>query len=123
MGRECGSGDPDNFLPRYQLEFARTRVPQSRRRSERMRTIGSCQLSLRRASSIASPSAPQPLEQLRCWPGIRRQPEFHLHVAHRTAALQAKHAVDPTDIVAASLQQLLQLARLLEADLRNVRTA
>src|SRR5262245_65508134 len=69
------------------------------------------------------PSGAQPCEQLRCRPSIGRQTELDLRVADGDAALEAEHAVDAADVVAALFQKLLQFAGFLEADFRNVRAA
>src|SRR5262249_3983654 len=63
----------------------------------------------------------QPCEQLRRRPSIGREAELDLRVADGDAALEAEHAVDATDVVAALLQKLLQFAGFLERDFRNVR--
>src|SRR6516165_1034693 len=63
----------------------------------------------------------QPREQLRCRPAIGRQAELELRVADGDATLEAEHAVDATDVVAALFQKLLQLARFLESDFWDVR--
>src|SRR5262245_33210339 len=65
----------------------------------------------------------QPCEQLRRRPSIGREAELDLRVADGDAALEAEHAVDATDVVAALLQKLLQFAGFLEGDFRNVRAA
>src|SRR5262249_19730573 len=67
------------------------------------------------------PSGAQPCEQLCCRPAIGRQAELDLCVADGGATLEAEHAVDAADVVAALFQKLLQLARFLEGDFRNVR--
>src|SRR5262249_53983812 len=69
-----------------------------------------------------SPGA-QPREQLRGRPAIGRQAELELRVADGDATLEAEHAVDAADVVAALFQKLLQLARFLEGEFRNVRAA
>src|SRR5215469_11063110 len=69
-----------------------------------------------------SPGA-QPREQLCCRPAIGRQTELELRVADSDATLEAEHAVDAADVVAALFQKLLQLARFLEGDFWNVRGA
>src|SRR4029434_6702469 len=51
----------------------------------------------------------QPLQQLRRRPGIRRLAELDLDVADCRSALEAEHTVDAADVVAAPLQELLQL--------------
>src|SRR5262249_22670363 len=56
----------------------------------------------------------QPCEQLRRRPSIGREAELDLRVADGDAALEAEHAVDATDVVAALFQKLLQLAGFLE---------
>src|SRR5262245_15446660 len=56
--------------------------------------------------------AAQAREQFGGGPAIGRQAELDLHVADRLTALQAEHAVDASHVVAALLQQLLQLARI-----------
>src|SRR5215813_11984883 len=65
----------------------------------------------------------QPCEQLRRRPSIGREAELDLRVADGDAALEAEHAVDATDVVAALFQKLLQFAGFLERDFRNVRAA
>src|SRR6188472_2135459 len=62
----------------------------------------------------------QAAQQLRGRPAVSRQTELDLQVPDRDAALEPEHAVDASHVVAASLQNLLQLARLLERDPRNV---
>src|SRR5260370_34972193 len=70
-----------------------------------------------------APRPPQAAEQFGGRPGIGRQAELDLHIAHRAAALQAEDAVGTPDVVAAFVQDLLQLAGLLEAELGNVAAA
>src|SRR5260370_36636073 len=77
-----------------------------------------CQMTTRNLSTGA-----QTREQLRCRPAIGRQAELDLRVADGDATLEAEHAVNAADVVAALFQKLLRLARFLDADFRNVRAA
>src|SRR5712691_1639543 len=60
-----------------------------------------------------------PLDQLDARIGIRRQAVFELRLLDRRARVQAELAVRLTDLVAGAEQQRLQLAPLLEGDLRD----
>ena len=62
-----------------------------------------------------------PRQQFGGRPGIRRQAVFDLHRLDRAAALLAHHAVDLADIEAGAHQELLQLAQLVERQLRDRR--
>jgi hypothetical protein len=53
----------------------------------------------------------------RLWASRGRLAELDLHVANGDAAVEAEDAVDAAHVIAAPLQHLLQLARLLKADL------
>src|SRR5262249_15514810 len=106
------SGDPG---PQAEM-FQRVALDSRFRGNERMECASS------RTKHILPPR-PQPRQQLRRRPAIGRLTELDLHVAHGLAALEAEHAVDAADIVAATLQDLLQLAVLLEAELRDLTVA
>src|SRR5260370_18318007 len=67
------------------------------------------------------PPRAQPGEQLGCRPPVGRQTELDLAVADGNAALEAEHAIDTADVIAALFQKLLQLAGLFEGDFRDVR--
>src|SRR5260370_15326143 len=69
------------------------------------------------------PPRAQPGEQLGCRPPVGRQTELDLAVADGNAALEAEHAIDTADVIAALFQKLLQLAGLFEGDFRDVRAA
>src|ERR1700730_4932075 len=76
-----------------------------------------------RRKSEDLPRPAQPGEQFGGRPGIGRQAELDLHLAHRAAALQAEDAVGFSDVVAALLEDLLQLTGFIEAELGNVAAA
>src|SRR3979411_701743 len=63
------------------------------------------------------PTRPQPRQQLRGRPAVGGDVELDLQVADGDAGFQAEHSVDPADVVAALLQELLHFALLLEGDL------
>src|SRR5690606_7462898 len=71
----------------------------------------------RKAALFVCPllAAAQAGQQFRRRIGVGRKTRLFLHVTHRRARLRADDAVDLADVVTAARQQLLQFARLLEA--------
>src|SRR5438128_10659800 len=69
-----------------------------------------------------SPRA-QAREEFRSGPAVGGQPELDLAITDGHAALEAEHAIHPADIITALFQELLQLARFLEADFRDALSA
>src|SRR5262245_40149379 len=70
-----------------------------------------------------SPAGAEPAKQLGRRPAVCRQAKLDLHIPDGDATFETEHSIDASHVVAAPLQDLLQLPRLLKRDSGNVAAA